>query len=63
MIELDDKGSGDQSREQEELVSSPEALGRFAKYTAPAMLSVLMSDCGGWLTWSLRQRPPMGVTN
>jgi hypothetical protein len=42
MIELDDKGSGDQSREQEELVSSPEALGRFAKYTAPAMLSVLM---------------------
>jgi hypothetical protein len=63
MIELDDKGSGDQSREQEELVSSPEALGRFAKYTAPAMLSVLMSDCGGWLTWSLRQRPPIGVTN
>jgi hypothetical protein len=63
MIELDDKGSGDQSREQEELVSSPEALGRFAKYTAPAMLSVLMSDCGGWLTWSLRQRPPIGVSN
>jgi hypothetical protein len=63
MIELDDKGSGDQSREQEELVSSPEALGRFAKYTQPAMLSVLMSDCGGWLTWSLRQRPPIGVTN
>jgi hypothetical protein len=63
MIELDDKGSGDRSREQEELVSSPEALGRFAKYTAPAMLSVLMSDCGGWLTWSLRQRPPIGVTN
>ena len=63
MIELDDKGSGDQSREQEELVSSPEALGRFAKYTAPAMLSVRMSDCGGWLTWSLRQRPPIGVTN
>jgi hypothetical protein len=63
MSELDGKGSVDQSREQEELVSSPEVLGRFAKYTAPAMLSVLMSDCGGWLTWSLRQRPPMGVTN
>jgi hypothetical protein len=63
MSELDGKGSVDHSREQEELVSSPEALGRFAKYTAPAMLSVLMSDCGGWLTWSLRQRPPIGATN
>jgi hypothetical protein len=63
MSELDGKGSVDQSREQEELVSSPEALGGFAKCTAPAMLSVLMSDCGGWLTWSLRQRPPIGVTN
>jgi hypothetical protein len=63
MSELDGKGSVDHRRGQEELVSSPEALGRFAKYTAPAMLSVLMSDCGGWLTWSLRQRPPIGVTN
>jgi hypothetical protein len=63
MSELDGKGSVDQNREQEELVSRPEAFGGFAKYTAPAMLSVLMSDCGGWLTWSLRQRPPIGVTN
>ena len=55
-------GNGKHSvdEEREKLSSSREALSSFAR---SAMLAVLISDCGGWLTWSLRQRSPIGVTN
>jgi hypothetical protein len=54
----DGKRSVDEEREK--LSGSREALGSFAR---SAMLAALISDCGGWLTWSLRQRSPIGVTN
>ena len=60
MSVLDDTSSVDGSREQEDLVGSREAVRSFAK---SAILAVLISDCGGWLTWSLRQRPPIAVAN
>ncbi len=54
----DGKNSADEEREK--LSSSREALSSFAR---SAMLAVLISDCGGWLTWSLRQGLPIAVTN
>jgi hypothetical protein len=59
MSALDSTSSVDENWEQEDLVGSREAVRSFAK---PAILAALMSDCGGWLTWSLRQRPPIAVT-
>jgi hypothetical protein len=54
----DGKSSVDEEREK--LSGSREELSSLAR---SAMLAVLISDCGGWLTWSLRQRLPIGVTN
>ena len=42
MSKPDDRGSVDESPEQTaELIGRREALGRFAKYTAPALLAML----------------------
>jgi hypothetical protein len=54
----DGKRSVDEEREK--LSGSREALSSFAR---SAMLAAFISDCGGWLTWSLRQRSPIGVAN
>ena len=53
----DGKNSVDEEREK--LSGSREALSSVAR---SAMLAALISDCGGWLTWSLRQRS-IGVTH
>jgi hypothetical protein len=53
-------GASSVDEEQEELIGSREAPSSFAK---SALLAALISDCGGWLTWSLRQQSPIGVTN
>ena len=43
----DDRDSADEHTEQTELVGRREAVARFAKYTAPVMLAVLMSSTDG----------------
>ena len=42
----DDRDSADEHAEQTELVGRREAVARFAKYTAPVMLAVLVSTSG-----------------
>ena len=53
-------GKSSVDEDQEKLISNREAPSSFAK---SAMLAALVSDCGGWLSWSLRQQSPIGVTN
>jgi hypothetical protein len=43
----DDRDSADEHAEQTEMVGRREAVKRFAKYTAPVMLAVLMSTTDG----------------
>ena len=46
----DDRDSADEHAEQTELVGRREAVARFAKYTAPVMLAVLISTTSGKAT-------------
>jgi hypothetical protein len=46
MSEADDHGSANESTEQTEMLGRRAALTRFAKYTAPVMLAVLISASG-----------------
>jgi hypothetical protein len=47
MSEPNDRDSADEHTEQTEMVGRREAVKRFAKYTAPAMLAVLISASEG----------------
>jgi hypothetical protein len=47
MSEPNDRDSADERTEQTEMVGRREAVMRFAKYTAPVMLAVLMSTTDG----------------
>jgi hypothetical protein len=47
MSEPNDRDSADEHAEETEMVGRREAVKRFAKYTAPAMLVVLMSTTEG----------------
>jgi hypothetical protein len=58
MIARGGKNSVDDKKE--ELIGSREAASSVAK---SALLAALMSDCGGWLTWSLRQQSPIALTS
>jgi hypothetical protein len=46
MSEPADRNSADEHTEQTELVGRREAVKRFAKYTAPVMLAMLVSTSG-----------------
>jgi hypothetical protein len=46
MSEADDRGSTNESTEQTEMLGRRDAVKRFAKYTAPVMLAVLISASG-----------------
>jgi hypothetical protein len=53
-------GKSSVDEDQEKLIRNREAPSSLAK---SAMLAALVSDCGGWLSWSLRQQSPIAVTN
>jgi hypothetical protein len=46
MTEPNDRDSAAERTEETEMVGRREAVARFAKYTAPVMLAVLMSTSG-----------------
>jgi hypothetical protein len=54
-------GKSSVGEEREKLSGNREAL--LSSFARSAMLAALISDCGGWLTWNLRQRSPLDVTN